>query len=144
MRIGELARITGCTPRSLRHYEAQGLIAAERAVNGYRDYDERAATRVRNIRRLLDAGLTLDDVRLFLPCLDGDVAAAAPSPAGVRVGLQRLAVLESRIAAQVAVRDRLAAALHDAAAACVVDLEHPVGLGLVAVPGQPDPRKDQA
>lgn len=29
--------------------------------------------RVRDIRYLLSAGLTLDDVRVFLPCLDGDV-----------------------------------------------------------------------
>ncbi|MGK5741803.1 MerR family transcriptional regulator [Micromonospora sp. URMC 103] len=116
MRIGELARVTGCTPRALRHYEEQGLIDSRRAANGYRAYDERAVARVRNIRHLLAAGLTLDDVRVFLPCLDGDVATAAPSPAGLRVGRERLAVLDARIAAQVAVRDRLAAALRDAAA----------------------------
>lgn len=115
MRIGELARVTGCTPRALRHYEEQGLIAATRAANGYREYDESAVTRVRNIRHLLGAGLTLDDVQVFLPCLDGDVAAAPPSPAGLRVGRERLAVLDARIAAQLAVRDRLAAALRDAA-----------------------------
>lgn len=117
MRIGELARLTGCTPRALRHYEEQGLIASERAANGYREYDDATVVRVRNIRHLLSAGLTLDDVQVFLPCLDGDVAAAAPSPAGVRIGLQRLAVLDARIAAQTAVRDRLAAALRRAAAA---------------------------
>ncbi|MFG1740490.1 MerR family DNA-binding protein [Micromonospora chalcea] len=71
-------------------------------------------TRVRNIRHLLDAGLTLDDVRVFLPCLDGDVASAPPSAAGLRVGRERLAVLDTRIAAQVAVRDRLPAALQAA------------------------------
>ncbi|MEU8261398.1 MerR family transcriptional regulator [Micromonospora sp. NPDC048999] len=115
MRIGELARVTGCTPRALRHYEEQGLIASERAANGYREYAEAAVTRVRNIRHLLAAGLTLEDVRVFLCCLDGDVAAATPSPAAIRVGLERLAALDARIAAQVAVRNRLAAALGDAA-----------------------------
>lgn len=114
MRIGELARTTGCTPRALRHYEDQGLIASTRAANGYREYDPSVVTRIGNIRHLLDAGLTLDDVRVFLPCLDGDVTAAPPSPAGLRVGRDRLAVLDARIAAQVAVRDRLAAALHAA------------------------------
>ncbi|MET8907110.1 MerR family transcriptional regulator [Micromonospora sp. NPDC004551] len=116
MRIGELARVTGCTPRALRHYEEQGLIGSSRAANGYREYDEAVVTRVRNIRHLLGAGLTLDDVQVFLPCLDGDVASAPPSPAGLRVGRERLAVLDARIAAQLAVRDRLAAALRDAAA----------------------------
>lgn len=113
MRIGELASVTGSTPRALRHYEAHGLIAAHRAANGYRTYDETAVTRVRNIRYLLGVGLTLEDVQAFLPCLDGDVAAAPPSPARLRVGLDRLAVLDARIATQAAVRDRLAAALRE-------------------------------
>lgn len=48
---------------------------------------------------------------MFLPCLDGDVAAAPPSDKGLRVALERLAVLDARIAAQTEARDRLAAAL---------------------------------
>ncbi|MER5546167.1 MerR family transcriptional regulator [Streptomyces sp. NPDC002586] len=115
MRIGELAEATGATPRALRHYEQAGLIASERAANGYRVYDAGTAVRVRNIRYLLDAGLTLDDVRVFLPCLDGDVSAGPVSAKGVRVARDRLAVLEARIAAQTAIRDRLAAALREAA-----------------------------
>jgi DNA-binding transcriptional MerR regulator len=111
VRIGELAGITGATPRALRHYEQAGLITSERAPNGYRSYDERAAVRVRNIRYLLAAGLTLDDVRVFLPCLDGDVAVAPPSAAGVQVALDRLAVLNERIVVQTEMRDRLEAAL---------------------------------
>ncbi|WP_166024614.1 MULTISPECIES: MerR family transcriptional regulator [Streptomyces] len=114
MRIGELARATGATARALRHYEQAGLISSERAPNGYRVYGERAVVRVRNIRHLLAAGLTLDDVRVFLPCLDGDLTTAPPSDRGVRVALERLAVLDERIAAQTAVRDRLQAALHRA------------------------------
>ncbi|MFI7023453.1 MerR family transcriptional regulator [Micromonospora sp. NPDC049900] len=114
MRIGELAHATGSTPRALRHYEDHGLIEAYRAANGYREYDERTVVRVRNIRHLLAGGLTLTDVRAFLPCLDGDVAAAAPSPVGLRIARERLAVLDARIAAQVALRDRLADALRAA------------------------------
>ncbi|MEX2985746.1 MerR family transcriptional regulator [Streptomyces sp. C36] len=111
MRIGELAKMTGTTSRALRHYEQAGLISSERALNSYRIYDERAVVRVRNIRYLLAAGLTLDDVQVFLPCLDGDMAAAPPSDKGLRVALERLAVLNERIAAQTAARDRLEAAL---------------------------------
>jgi DNA-binding transcriptional MerR regulator len=111
VRIGELAEATGTTPRALRHYEQAGLIAARRAANGYRVYDEAAAVRVRNIRRLLAAGLTLEDVTAFAPCLDGDVSAAAPSGRGIQIARERLAVLDARIAAQVEARDRLAAAL---------------------------------
>ncbi|MEU6507285.1 MerR family transcriptional regulator [Streptomyces sp. NPDC046942] len=114
MRIGELAAATGASPRALRHYEQAGLIASERAANGYRAYDAGTAVRVRNIRRLLAAGLTLDDVQVFLPCLDGDVTAAPASARGIRVARDRLAVLDARIAAQTAIRDRLATALRDA------------------------------
>ncbi|WP_329201940.1 MULTISPECIES: MerR family transcriptional regulator [unclassified Streptomyces] len=114
MRIGELATATGTSARALRHYEQAGLISSERASNGYRVYDERAVVRVRNIRYLLAAGLTLDDVRVFLPCLDGDVAAAPPSGKGLRIAWERLAVLNQRIAAQTETRDRLQAALRQA------------------------------
>ncbi|WP_225632543.1 MerR family transcriptional regulator [Streptomyces solaniscabiei] len=119
MRIGELARAAGTTARALRHYEEAGLISSERAHNGYRVYDERAVVRVRNIRRLLSVGLTLDDVRVFLPCMDGDVTAAPPSEKGLRVARERLAVLDERIAAQTEVRDRLHAALREQADRCV-------------------------
>ncbi|MFC6983885.1 MerR family transcriptional regulator [Streptomyces cirratus] len=117
MRIGELARATGTTARALRHYEQAGLISSERASNGYRVYEEGAVVRVRNIRHLLSAGLTLEDVRVFLPCLDGDVAAAPPSDRGLRVARERLAVLDERIAAQTGARDRLATALRQHARA---------------------------
>jgi DNA-binding transcriptional MerR regulator len=113
MRIGELAKATGTSARALRYYEQAGLISSERAPNGYRIYNERAVVRVRNIRHLLAVGLTLDDVRVFLPCLDGDVAAAPTSDQGLRVALERLAVLNERIAAQTEARDRLEAALRE-------------------------------
>ncbi len=115
MRIGALAQATGTTPRALRHYEQAGLITSRRAQNGYRIYDDDVVARVRNIRHLLTAGLTLDDIRAFASCLDGDVAAASPSDQGIRVALDRLAVLDERIAAQTEARDRLAAALRRAA-----------------------------
>ncbi|MEU1472288.1 MerR family transcriptional regulator [Streptomyces sp. NPDC005761] len=111
MLIGELAETTGTSARALRHYEQAGLITSQRAANRYRVYEERTVIRVRNIRHLLAAGLTLDDVQLFLPCLDGDVVAAPPSERGLLVARERLAVLEARIVAQTEVRDRLATAL---------------------------------
>jgi DNA-binding transcriptional MerR regulator len=109
--IGELAQVTDTTPRALRHYEQAGLITSQRAHNGYRIYGENTVVRVRNIRHLLSAGLTLEDARAFLPCLDGDLLNAPPSARGIQIVLDRLAVLEDRIAAQVGVRDRLKQAL---------------------------------
>ncbi|MCX4822316.1 MerR family transcriptional regulator [Streptomyces sp. NBC_01142] len=111
MRIGELAQVTGATARALRHYEQVGLISSDRAHNGYRIYDDGTAVRVRNIRHLLAAGLTLEDVNAFRACLDGDMVTAPPSEAGIRIARERLAVLDARIAAQTEARDRLATTL---------------------------------
>ena len=101
--------------RSLRHYEQAGLLSSTRAANGYRVYQEGAVVRVANIRYLLDAGLTLDDVAAFRSCLDGDLPSVPPSAAGLEIARERLAVLDARIAAQTAARDRLAAALAERA-----------------------------
>ncbi|MCZ9340439.1 MerR family DNA-binding transcriptional regulator, partial [Streptomyces sp. TRM76130] len=56
MRIGELAAATGVSTRSLRYYEAQGLLSVERLANGYREYDERAVRQVALIQDLYRAG----------------------------------------------------------------------------------------
>lgn len=69
MRIGELARRTGVSPRSLRYYEAQGLLTPERAPSGYRDYAESDIALVRRVRTLLAAGLSTAQIAQILPCL---------------------------------------------------------------------------
>ncbi|MGW6273978.1 MerR family transcriptional regulator [Streptomyces sp. NPDC055060] len=72
MRIGELSRRTGVHAHQLRYYEAQGLLEAERRANGYRDYDESAVLRVKQIRHLLGAGLSSEDIAYVLPCAVGE------------------------------------------------------------------------
>ncbi|MFC9893995.1 MerR family transcriptional regulator [Nocardia sp. NPDC127579] len=71
MLIGELSRRTGVNAHQLRYYESQGLLVAERGANGYRDYDETAVLRVRQIRHLLGAGLSSEDIAYLLPCAVG-------------------------------------------------------------------------
>ncbi|WP_040799233.1 MerR family transcriptional regulator [Nocardia higoensis] len=70
MRIGELAARAGASARQVRFYEAEGLITSTRAANNYRDYSETALGRVRQIRELLDAGLSIHVIRAILPCLE--------------------------------------------------------------------------
>ncbi|MFE1316161.1 MerR family transcriptional regulator [Kitasatospora phosalacinea] len=70
MRIGQLAERTSTSRRLLRYYEEQQLIVSTRAANGYREYDERLADRVLQIRGLLDAGLPTRIIKQILPCLD--------------------------------------------------------------------------
>lgn len=69
MLIGELARLSGASARSLRHYESQGLITSDRDANGYRHYAASTVEVVQRIRRLLRAGFSLESVRVILPCL---------------------------------------------------------------------------
>jgi DNA-binding transcriptional MerR regulator len=71
VRIGELSARTGVPTRLLRYYEAQGLLAPDRAANGYRDYEEHLVERVIQIRGLLDAGVPTRIIKEILPCLDG-------------------------------------------------------------------------
>lgn len=68
MRIGELARATGVSTRALRYYEEQGLLAAQRRGNRYREYDDRAVRQVAFIQDLFRAGLSSDIIRDILPC----------------------------------------------------------------------------
>ncbi|MFY7064968.1 MerR family transcriptional regulator [Nocardiopsis changdeensis] len=69
MRIGELARRTGASPRSLRYYEDQGLLASTRSPGGHREYAEESVERVERIRCLYAAGLNSETVRGILPCM---------------------------------------------------------------------------
>ncbi|CAM5432110.1 MerR family transcriptional regulator [Streptomyces abikoensis] len=71
MRIGELSRRTGVSPRLLRYYEEQGLLRSERDANGYRRYHPDAAERVGRIREFLGAGMTTETIRTLLPCAQG-------------------------------------------------------------------------
>lgn len=69
MRIGELARRAGVSTRTLRHYEAMGLVTARRAANGYRGYAGAELRAVAEIRALAGLGFTLEETRPFVECL---------------------------------------------------------------------------
>ena len=112
MRIGELANRTGATTRALRYYEERGLLGAGRAANGYRDYGAEAVVRVRNIRRLLEAGLSSDDIRELGGCLERDLDHEPACEDAVTLYERRIAAVERRIDSLVDVhrslRERLA------------------------------------
>ncbi|WP_436770691.1 MerR family transcriptional regulator [Yinghuangia sp. YIM S09857] len=80
MLIGELSRRTGVNTHQLRYYEAQGLLEPARGANGYREYGEDAILVVTQIRRLLGAGLTTDQIRYLLPCASGVGPELTPCP----------------------------------------------------------------
>jgi DNA-binding transcriptional MerR regulator len=65
--IGELARSTGLTVRTIRYWSDEGVLTpVTRSAGGYRLYDAGAAARLELIRTLRELGLGLDDVRTVL------------------------------------------------------------------------------
>jgi DNA-binding transcriptional MerR regulator len=71
MLIGELASATGVTTKTLRFYEADGLLPEpDRTAGGYRDYPTGAVDRV-FIRQAQAAGLTLAQIGQILAIRDG-------------------------------------------------------------------------
>ncbi len=65
--IGRFARLTGLTPKALRHYDAIGLLRPTAvADNGYRVYAREQVEAGRTIRRLRDLDVPLEDIRAVL------------------------------------------------------------------------------
>lgn len=63
LRIGELAAELGLNPRTIRYYEAIGLLPAPpRTPAGYRLYGAAGRERLRFIARAKAIGLTLDEI----------------------------------------------------------------------------------
>ncbi|MFV8164869.1 MerR family transcriptional regulator [Mycobacterium sp. 134] len=101
MRIGELARRTGVSQRSLRYYEQQGLLVSDRTPGGQREYAEKAVDRVIRIQELYAAGLHSRTISTLLPCMrDAD---GGPAP-------QATPRLLTELSAE---RDRLEQAIRD-------------------------------
>lgn len=93
MLIGELSRRTGVHAHQLRYYEAQGLLEPGRGANGYREYSDDAVLTVTQIRRLLEAGLSTQEIEYLLPCATGTAPELEPCPElleALRVRLHRL------------------------------------------------------
>jgi MerR family transcriptional regulator, repressor of the yfmOP operon len=108
LRIGELARRAGTTPRTIRYYEEFGLLAGapERDAGQHRLYTEADVQRVLEVLRLKDLlGLSLDELRGVVEAEDARGALRAewhegdPSPERRR---QILEEAQGHIAGQLA------------------------------------------
>ncbi|MDR7382210.1 MerR family transcriptional regulator [Promicromonospora iranensis] len=103
--IQEIARLTGVTSRTLRHYDAVGLLPAVRTTaSGPRRYDRTSLVRLQRILLLRDLGLGLSDIAEVLDS-DRDEAQA------LRRHLVSLRAEQDRLARQIASVERTVAAL---------------------------------
>ena len=71
MQIGELAKLSNTSAKTIRFYENAGLLPPPaRTASGYRDYGPEVVDRLRFIHRGQAAGLTLQKVRQILAIHD--------------------------------------------------------------------------
>src|SRR5262249_29791813 len=90
LKVGDLARRTGLTVRTLHHYDAIGLLKPSlHSEAGYRLYTTRDVARLQQVLSLRQFGFSLDEVR---DCLD-------------RPGFSPLEVLDAHLAR---LRDQIA------------------------------------
>lgn len=107
MQIGELARRTGTSTKTIRFYEGIGLLPEpERAPNAYRIYDESAVERLLFIRDAKATGLSLDEISAVL-----DLRERGEATCGHVMGLlqRHLTELDERIEALQKTRETLRA-----------------------------------
>ena len=105
MRSGELARLSGVSTDSLRHYERLRLLPAPRRSPGnYRLYPPEALARVQIIRRALAMGFSLPELAKILRVRD---AGGAPCRQVKRLLEDKLSQLDTKIADLQALRENL-------------------------------------
>lgn len=73
LRIGEVAKRTGVSVRTLRHYDEMGLVpVTERSASGYRLYGVTSLQRLEQVVWLRGLGLGLKDIASILERISGD------------------------------------------------------------------------
>ena len=76
--VHELAELSGCTVRTLHHYDELGLVRARRAPNGYRRYGAAEVDRLQQVLLYREADMPLADIKRLLddPAFDARDALA--------------------------------------------------------------------
>lgn len=147
MKIGELAKLTDTSTKTIRFYEDLGLLPLPaRSASGYRDYGPEIVDRLRFIHRGQAAGLTLQKVRQILaihdrgevPC--GHVRQVLHSRLDqVRAQIAELVALEGHLQTLLDRASRHTPTKHDHSTVCWIlenDLDAPAGVELTDARGQ--------
>jgi MerR family transcriptional regulator, copper efflux regulator len=95
LRSGELARLTGVSSDTIRHYERMGILPeSPRTASGYRMYGRDAVDRVQLVRRALQLGFTLAELSEILQVRD---RGGAPCHRVLSMTEEKLRTLEQQI-----------------------------------------------
>ena len=78
--VKQLSKLAGVTPRTLRHYDAIGLLKPSRVGdNGYRYYGEESLLRLQQILFYRELDIPLEDIKKIMGRRDFDVLGALQS-----------------------------------------------------------------
>src|SRR6478672_1966822 len=112
--VGELADELGVTTRTLRHYEAEGLVLPARSGSG-RVYTHRDRARLRLILRGKRFGMSLPEIREIVDMYDG---AASSERRQLATLLARLDDITDDLRARQSALQRTLDEVNDVAARC--------------------------
>ena len=103
MNIGEAARASGMSAKTIRYYETAGLIAtAERTGGGYRVYTQADMHVLRFIKRARDLGFSIGRIRRLLDLWQDKSRASRDVK---RLALDHIADIAAKIAGMSTVND---------------------------------------
>jgi DNA-binding transcriptional MerR regulator len=100
LRIGEVARLAGTTPRTIRYYEEIGLlpVAAGRQPGAHRTYAEADVERLTELLRLKDLlGLSLEELKELVEAEGARAALRREWQGGVEDPVRRRQILEESL-----------------------------------------------
>ena len=96
LRIGEVAQLTGTTPRTIRYYEEIGLLTAtKREPGAHRVYEPADVERLTEVLRLKDLlGLSLDELKQLAAAEQARALRRQEWRSGVEDPVRRREILE--------------------------------------------------
>ena len=103
MNIGEAARASGVSAKTIRYYERAGLIAtANRSAGGYRVYTQADVIMLRFIKRARDLGFSIERIRRLVDLWQDKGRASADVK---RLAQDHIAEIRAKIAAMTSMKD---------------------------------------
>jgi DNA-binding transcriptional MerR regulator len=100
LRIGDVARLAGTTPRTIRYYEEIGLLPAPsaRERGAHRTYAEEDVERLADLLRLKDLlGLSLEELKALVEAEDARAALRREWETGVENPVRRRQILDESL-----------------------------------------------
>ncbi len=100
LRIGEVAKLTATTPRTIRYYEEIGLLptAGDREPGAHRSYREDDVERLTELLRLKDLlGISLEELKELVSAEDARAELRREWRSGVEDPVRRREILEESL-----------------------------------------------